>query len=162
MSGARSSLAGAFHRGGDEADGAGLTVGDEVCALHRVDGDLHGVAVARAEFLTDIEHRRLVAFALADDHDALHVDVAERAAHRLTSGLVYRVSVALANPTPRTERRRLSRAYKIHTQIPIHSRSHLVCSVCIDGKDFRRRRETSCRTCPKLCPRQACPRFLRA
>ena len=105
----------AFYRGGDDADGTGLPRRDEVRALHGVNGDLHGVAVARAEFLADVEHRRLIAFALADDHDALHVDVAERAAHRLARGLVYRVSVALANPTPRTERRRLSRAYKIHT-----------------------------------------------
>jgi hypothetical protein len=145
MSGRAEQFALAFHRGGDDADCAGLPCGDEVRALHRVDGDLHGVAVARAEFLADVEHRRLVAFSLADDHDALHVDVAERAAHRLARGLVYRVSVALANPTPRTERRRLSRAYKIHTQIAIHSHSHLVCSVCIDGEEFRRRRETSCR-----------------
>ena len=65
-------------------------VGAQVGALQRIDGDvdLGRVRVAVADLLADVEHRRLVALALADDDAAADVHVAEGAAHGLGGGAV--------------------------------------------------------------------------
>ncbi len=69
----------------------GLAVGDEVGALQRVhrDVDPRDVVAVRAgppDPLADVQHRRLVALALADDDPAGEVDLVHRPAHRLGRG----------------------------------------------------------------------------
>ena len=78
---------------GEDRDGVGLPVGDEVRALERVDRDVDvgpGVAPAPcpADLLADVEHRRLVALAFADDDRAGELDLVHRPAHGLDRGLV--------------------------------------------------------------------------
>ena len=58
--------------------------------------------VAVADLLADVEHRRLVALALADDDAAADVQVAEGAAHRLGGGAVGAVAVAEADEAAAT------------------------------------------------------------
>ena len=75
-------------RRGKDGDRAGLAVGHEVRALQRIDGDVdagHVLAVGAGapDALTDVEHRRFVALALADDDPAGEVDLVHRRAHRL-------------------------------------------------------------------------------
>ena len=84
----------------------GLAVRGQVRALERVDGDVDLLA-APADLLADVEHRRLVALALADDDRAGDVDVVERLAHALDGGVVGGVLVALAHPAAGGERRSL-------------------------------------------------------
>ena len=62
-------------------------------------------AAAGADLLADVEHRRLVALALADHHRAVDVEHVERLAHGVDRRLVGRVLVAVADqpgwPAPR-------------------------------------------------------------
>ena len=79
---------------GEHRDGVGLAGGAEVGALERIDGDVDFVELARRpplafcampDFLADVEHRRLVALAFADDDGAVDRDRVELLAHRLTA-----------------------------------------------------------------------------
>ena len=74
-------------RGGEHSDRPGLSVRHEVGALQRVDRDIDpgrlGVTVGAADLLADVEHRGLVALALADDDPSGEVDLLHRRAHRL-------------------------------------------------------------------------------
>ena len=80
--------------GREDGDRAGLAVGDEVGALERVDRDVDLradapiVVVLAADLLADVEHRRLVPLAFADDDRPRHVDLVHRPAHRLGRGPV--------------------------------------------------------------------------
>ena len=42
-------------------------------AVDRIDRDVHLRLLAVADALADVEHRRFVFFAFADDHDAVHL-----------------------------------------------------------------------------------------
>ena len=103
----------ALLRRGEDRDRAGLAVGDEVRALERVDGDVDLGDVRRsgrrppADLLADVEHRRLVALALADDDRAGELDLVHRPAHRLDRGAVGVVLLAAAHEARGRERRRL-------------------------------------------------------
>ena len=46
-------------------------------SVDRVDGNVHRGAVAGSDGLADVEHRGFVLLALADDDDAVDVDLAE-------------------------------------------------------------------------------------
>ena len=77
--------------GGEDGDRPGLAVGDEVGALERIDRDVDprdivAIGAGPADPLADVQHRRLVAFALADDDPAGEVDLVHRPAHRLGRG----------------------------------------------------------------------------
>ena len=77
-----------------ERVGAGL--GGDRGAFERIerDVDLRALADRRADLLADIEHRRLVALALADHDGAVHIELVERGAHRLDGGGIGRLLVA--------------------------------------------------------------------
>lgn len=45
-------------------------------------------SMARFQFLADVEHRRLIFFAFADDDGSGHVDIAEDQAHRIDGGSI--------------------------------------------------------------------------
>ncbi len=87
--------------GGEHRDGAGGAGGAEVGALQRIDRDVdlqgRAVALVGADLLADVEHRRLVALALADDDAAGHRQRVELGAHRLHRHLVGAVTVAVAH-----------------------------------------------------------------
>ena len=69
-------------------DATGNAARDQPGAVDRIDRDVDRRGIAVADLLTDVEHRRLVLLALADDHDAVHVDEPEAPAHRIDGGLV--------------------------------------------------------------------------
>ena len=73
---------------GDGRDAPGDAARDQARAVDRVHRDVDGRRVAVADLLADVEHRRLVLLALADDHHAVHVDESEAPAHRVDGGLV--------------------------------------------------------------------------
>ena len=100
---------------GEDRDRAGLAVGDEVGALERIDRDVdRGQSVASGvrapDLLADVEHRRLVALALADDDRAGELDLVHRPAHGLDRGRVGLVLVAAAHEPGRSDRGRLGDA----------------------------------------------------
>src|SRR3546814_14298013 len=82
-------------------------LGGDRGAFERIerDIDLRPLARRRAHFLTDIEHRRLVALALADHDGAVHVEAVERLAHCLDGGGVGGLFIAAPD-----QRRELGRA----------------------------------------------------
>ena len=82
---------------------------------------ISGASVAPSpDLLADVEHRRLVALALADDDAAADVQVAEGAAHRLGGGAVGAVAVAEADETGRGQRRRLGDANDFECEVSVH------------------------------------------
>ena len=75
----------------------GAAFGGDRGAFQRIDGDVHRRA-AGADFLADIEHRRFVHLALADDDGAVDGDGVEGLAHGLDGRAVGLVLVAPADP----------------------------------------------------------------
>ena len=74
---------------GDDGQRIVQAVGAQVRALQRIDGDVDlGASCRRRQLLADVEHRRLVALAFADDDAPAHVHVAEGATHGLGGGAV--------------------------------------------------------------------------
>ena len=69
----------------------------EVRALEGVDGDVHGGPAPGAHLLADVEHRRLVALALADDDGAVDVDGLHLVTHGFDGDVVRALPVALAH-----------------------------------------------------------------
>ena len=76
----------------------------QVRALERIDGDVDlrkaagrpvAQRVRQADLLADVQHRRLVALALADDDRAVDRHRVHDAAHRLDGDLVRVVAIAL-------------------------------------------------------------------
>ena len=114
----------------EDGDRVGLAVGDEVRALERIDGDvdrgrrLAGLDALSADLLADVQHRRLVALALADDDRAGHVDLVHRPAHRLDRGPVGVVLGAAAHVASGGDRRglrdpdHLEREQRLHGAVP--------------------------------------------
>ena len=74
----------------DGRDATGDAASHQARAVDRIDGDVDRRGVAVADLLADVEHRRLVLLALADDDDTVHVDEPEAPAHRVDGGLVRR------------------------------------------------------------------------
>ena len=112
---------------GEDRDRAGLAVGDEVGALERVDRDVHSrhvvaVGAGPADALADVQHRRLVALALADDDPAGEVDLVHRPAHGLGRGGVGLVLLAAAHEPRRFDRRRLGDADHLEREELFHGR----------------------------------------
>ena len=75
-------------RGGEDGDRARLAVGHEVRALQRIDRDIHprhvlAVGAGAPDALADVEHRGLIALALADHDPTREVDLVHRRAHGL-------------------------------------------------------------------------------
>ena len=72
---------------------------------------MRGPAIGgRADLFADVEHRRLVALALADHHGAVHRQLVERGAHRLDRGGIGGFLVAAADQVRRGDRRGLGDA----------------------------------------------------
>ena len=70
----------------------------------------------RAHLLADVEHRRLVALALADHHRAVDVERVERLAHGVDRGLVGLVLVAAAHQPRRGDGGRLGDAHDFQSR----------------------------------------------
>ena len=74
---------------------------------------------AGADLLADIQHRRLVHFALADHHGAFDGDLIEGMAHRLDGGAVGLVLLAETDPARGGERRGLGHAHQFERQVAV-------------------------------------------
>ena len=72
-----------------------------------------------ADLLADIKHRRLVAFALADDDPAAHRDGIHHLAHRLDRDVVGMLAVALAHRLGRFDRGGLGHTQKIERRVRV-------------------------------------------
>src|SRR5437588_6207873 len=84
---------------GDRIRGAGRA---EVRPFERIDGDIDlrinlALGPAAAERLAYVEHRGLVAFALADDDRAAHLESVQLFAHRLDGYLIGVLPFAIAH-----------------------------------------------------------------
>src|SRR5581483_4855270 len=104
---------------GDGGDAAGQAPGHQAGAVDGVDGDVDLRLVAVADVLADVQHRRLVLLALADDDDAVHVDVAEAAAHRVDRGAVGLLLVVAAHETGGRHGGALGDAHQLEGQVAV-------------------------------------------
>ena len=76
----------------------------------------------RADLFADVEHRRLVALALADDHGAVHRQLVERGAHRLDRGGVGGFLVAAPDQLRGGDRRRLGDPHHFEDEDAVEDR----------------------------------------
>ncbi len=102
-------------RRGKHRDRTGLAVGDEVGPLERVHRDVdrgHLATFGRLtpDSLADVEHRRLVAFALADDDPSVELDLLHGPAHRLGRGRIGLIARAATHEPGGIDRRGLRHA----------------------------------------------------
>ena len=81
---------------GNAGERIGLVLGAHRSAFERVDGDIHARPFARTHLFTDVEHRRLVALALADHDRAVNRQLVELRTHGVHSGLIGGALVAVA------------------------------------------------------------------
>ena len=100
--------------GREHGERAALAGGDEVRALEGIHGDVHrrehAIALMAAHLLADVEHRRLVPLALADDDGPREVRLVHRLAHGLGCRQVRLVPGAAAHEPRGGDRRRLGDA----------------------------------------------------
>ena len=124
----------ALVRGGEHGNRVGRPGRAQVGALERIDGDVHlretaGRAAAErvrhADSLADVEHRRIVAFAFADDDGAVDRDGVHDLAHRLDGDLIGLVTVALPHGVGARDRRLLDDAQEFERKIRVHLRLHI-------------------------------------
>ena len=104
----------------DDRQRVGAALGGDRRAFQRIERDVDLRALPGADLLADIEHRRLVALALADHHGAVDRQAVERLAHRVDRGLVGRLLVAAPHQPRGGQRRRLGDAHRFQRQIAIH------------------------------------------
>jgi hypothetical protein len=81
---------------GDHGQRVRHRLGAQRGAFQRVQRDVDLGALAQADLLADVQHRRFVALALADHHHAIHLDVVERGAHGVHGKLVGLLFIATA------------------------------------------------------------------
>ena len=117
---------------GEHGQRVGAGLGGDRRALQRIerDVDARAGALRGADLLADIEHRRLVALALADHHRAVHLERVQRRAHRLDRGMVGRFLVAAADQLRGGDRRRLGDPHHFQHQHAIEIPAcldHLFC-----------------------------------
>ena len=82
----------------EHRDRVGQALAHQRGAVDRVDGEVTFGTVAVADLLTVVEHRRVVLFALADDHDAAHRHRVHQLAHGVDRRAVAALLVAPADP----------------------------------------------------------------
>ena len=119
----------ALFAGRQHGDGVGRAGGAQVGALERVHGDVHGGEVvvrtlgAGADLFADEQHRRLVAFAFADDDGAVHGHLVHHLAHGLDGHVVGPVTIALSHGAGAGDGRLLDHAQQLQAQLDFHRRS---------------------------------------
>ena len=108
---------------GDREDGQGVVVAErgQAGAVDRVDRDVDGGARAGSDLLAVVEHGRLVLLALADHHDARHLDGGDELAHRVDRGAVAPVLVAPSDPAAGRQGGGLGHADQFHGEISIRA-----------------------------------------
>jgi hypothetical protein len=88
-------------------------------AFERIQRDVDARAAAQPDLLADVEHRRLVALALADDDAALDVERVQRRAHGVHRGLVGLLLVAAADHVEAGDGRGLADAHGGQRQVTV-------------------------------------------
>src|SRR5690606_26802663 len=84
-----------------------------------------------ADPLAVVEHRGLVLFALADDHDPVDVEGGEVEAHAVDGGLVDGLLVATAQPAGGAEGCGLGDPDQVETEVPLDRLGHQPTSTMI-------------------------------
>ena len=128
----------ALFRGRKHRDRARRTGRAQVRAFQRIDRDIDmrnflPVGESSSDLLADIEHRRLVALALADDDGSVHGNRVHGFAHGLGRHLVAQLSVALPHGARRFDGRVLYHAQEFERQIALYVLSETFCMRFVTG-----------------------------
>ena len=86
-----------------------------------IDGDIHRIALAGAHFFADIEHRRFIDFALADNDGAVDIDEVKHNAHGVNRCAVGGVFIAAAKPFIARQRGGFGDTRKFDGQFSFHN-----------------------------------------
>ena len=81
-----------------------------------------------ADLLADIEHRRFVALAFADDDGAVDGKIVERVAHGFDGGVVGGAFVAAADLARRLNGGRFRDTHRFESELAVHGLGHWVGS----------------------------------
>ena len=95
----------AFGRNGNYRNRTGHPLGHKIRAFQRINRDIH-FHTAGADLFTDVEHRRLVHFAFANDDRAANFHRIKRRPHRINRQLVSAILVASPHQAAAGDRRR--------------------------------------------------------
>ena len=109
-------------RHGDDRERVGEPFRSDGGSFQRVERDVDLGPAAGAHLLADIEHRRLVALALADHHSAVYGEAVERRSHRIDRDLIGGPLVPAAHQPGCRERRRLGHPDRLERKVPVHLR----------------------------------------
>ena len=118
-----------FVRRGEHGQRVVIARAAQIRAFERIDRDIHlrqrpvlpAVGAPLPHLLADIQHRRLVALAFADDDGAVDRDGIERAPHGADSRFVGLVAIALAHGVASADRRLFDDAEEFEREVGIHT-----------------------------------------
>lgn len=129
----------------DHGNGATLTFAGESRSIDRIDSDVSHRRTTVANRLAVVEHGGFVLLALADDHEAVHLDASKDMTHGINGRLIGTVLVAPAHPASGSHGSRLCGAYEFESQVALWFQpfiAHLVHGIynrqlAPDGKSGR-------------------------
>ncbi len=104
---------------GDDGQRVGQVLGADRRAFERIERDIDRRTFAAADLFADIEHRRLVALALADHHRALDGEAVEFLPHGIDGGLVGSLFVAASAQSGSRDRGAFGDAHQFHGEYPV-------------------------------------------
>ena len=119
----------ALFRDGNDGERVGQVLGADRGAFERIERDIHARAPAGADFLADVEHRRLVALPLADDHGALDGEPVELLAHGVDGNLVRRLLVAAPAQPGGGHGGAFGDAHQFHRQDPVETGGRVMSDI---------------------------------
>src|SRR5204862_1384858 len=94
-------------------------LGSQACPLERIYRHVDLGALAAADLLAVVEHRRLVLLALADHDDAGHLDRVEDGAHAVDGRLVGGFLLAAADPAAGAHGCGLRHAHQLEREVAV-------------------------------------------
>ena len=99
----------------------------KIRALEWIDRDIDLGTLPGSDLLADIEHRRLIPLALADDDLTIDIEPRQHSAHRLDRGIVRGMPVPETDPSCRSDRSSLGHLQELQEEILFelaHLRDH--------------------------------------
>ena len=101
---------------GEDRDRVGPAFCDRVRALERIDRDVDLRANTSTDLLADVQHRRFVTLAFADDDPTVERDLVHRATHCFHGRSVCLVVLTVAHPVGRCDRGGFRNAHKFEAR----------------------------------------------
>ena len=111
----------------------------QICSLQRIDRNIHRRKIrfrrvrGQPHLLSDVQHRRFIAFAFADHDGAVHLQAVHRFAHRLHRHFIRLVTIAKTHRARCCNCRVFYHSQEFQAQLSFHRslRNFAVLPLCI-------------------------------